>query len=172
MTNGRKIRAVIVDDEPLARRRIRRMLAADTEIEIIEDCSNGREAIEVIGKNNPDLVFLDVQMPEVDGFAVLQAISPEKMPLVIFVTAFDRYAIKAFEVYALDYLLKPFDRQRFEKSLQRAKSRLMSERAGDLGQRALSLLEELKARSSHIERLVIKSGGRAFFLKIDEIDWI
>jgi two-component system LytT family response regulator len=94
------------------------------------------------------------------------------MPLVIFVTAFDRYAIKAFEVYALDYLLKPFDRQRFEKSLQRAKSRLMSERAGDLGQRALSLLEELKARSSHIERLVIKSGGRAFFLKIDEIDWI
>jgi two-component system LytT family response regulator len=172
MKNGRKIRAVIVDDEPLARRRIRRMLAADTEIEIIEDCSNGREAIKAIGKQTPDLVFLDVQMPEVDGFAVLQAISPEKMPLVIFVTAFDRYAIKAFEVYALDYLLKPFDRQRFEKSLQRAKSRLMSERAGDLGQRALSLLEELKARSSHIERLVIKSGGRAFFLKIDEIDWI
>jgi two-component system LytT family response regulator len=172
MKNGRKIRAVIVDDEPLARRRIRRMLAADTEIEIIEDCSNGREAIKAIGKQTPDLVFLDVQMPEVDGFAVLQSISPEKMPLVIFVTAFDRYAIKAFEVYALDYLLKPFDRHRFEKSLQRAKSRLMSERAGDLGQRALSLLEELKARSSHIERLVIKSGGRAFFLKIDEIDWI
>ncbi len=172
MTNVQKIRAVIVDDEPLARRRIRRMLVADSEIEILEDCSNGREAIEVIGKQSPDLVFLDVQMPEVDGFAVLQSIKPEKMPLVVFVTAFDRYAIRAFEFYALDYLLKPFDRRRFERSLERAKSRLSSGREGDLGQRALSLLEELKARSNHIERLVIKSGGRAFFLKIDEIDWI
>lgn len=172
MTNAQKIRAIIVDDEPLARRRIRRMLAADSAVEIVADCSGGREAIEAIGRRAPDLLFLDVQMPEVDGFAVLQSIKPEKMPLVIFVTAFDQYAIRAFEFYALDYLLKPFDRRRFEKALERAKSRLSGARGEDLGQRALSLLEELKARSSHIERLVVKSGGRAFFLKTDEIDWI
>jgi two-component system LytT family response regulator len=172
VTDTRKIRALIVDDEPLGRRRIRRMLARDAGVEIAGDCANGRDAVARIRELRPDLVFLDVQMPEMDGFAVLEAVGAEAMPLVIFVTAFDQYALRAFEVYALDYLLKPFDRRRFDKALSRAKARLLSDRTSDVGQQALALLEELKARSSHIERLVVKSGGRAFFLKTEEIDWI
>ncbi len=172
MTAGRRIRTLIVDDEPLARRKIRRMLAHDPEVEILGDCANGREAIAAIITHNPDLVFLDVQMPEIDGFDVLESIPPAGMPFVIFVTAYDQYALRAFEVSAVDYLVKPFDRRRFEKALQRAKARLTTERGSDLSQQTLALLEELKARSSHIERLVIKAGGRAFFLKTEEIDWI
>ncbi len=171
MTDTVKIRALIVDDEPLARRRIRRMLAHHADVEIIGDSANGRDAILVIRDQAPDLVFLDVLMPEMDGFAVLEALSAEAMPLIIFVTAYDQYALRAFEVYALDYLLKPFDRQRFDKALQRAKARLVNERS-DINQRALALLEELRAQTSHVERMVIKSGGRAFFLKTDEIDWV
>ena len=172
MTDKRRIRALIVDDEPLARRRLRRMLARDAEVEIAGDCENGREAVARIRELRPDLVFLDVQMPEMDGFEVLEAVGAVAMPLVIFVTAFDQYALQAFEVCALDYLLKPFDRRRFEKALNRAKARLLSDRTSDVGQQALALLEELRARSSHLERLVVKSGGRAFFLKTEEIDWI
>lgn len=172
MTAAAKIRTLIVDDEPLARRKIRRMLARDPEVEILDDCANGREAIATISANNPDLVFLDVQMPEIDGFDVLESIPPAGLPFVIFVTAYDQYALRAFEVSAVDYLVKPFDRRRFEKALQRAKTRLSAERGSDLNQQTLALLEELKARSSHVERLVVKAGGRAFFLKTEEIDWI
>jgi len=172
MTAGRIIRAVIIDDEPLARRKIRQMLARDPEVEVVGDCGNGREAIAAINAQNPDLVFLDVQMPEVDGFAVLESIAAPRSPLVIFVTAYDQYALRAFEVSAVDYLVKPFDRRRFEKAMQRAKSRIESERGSDVNRQALALLAELRARSSHIERLVIKAGGRAFFLKTEEIDWI
>jgi two-component system LytT family response regulator len=172
MTVGRRIRALIVDDEPLARRKIRRLLARDAEVAIVGDCANGREAIEAISNQNPDLVFLDVQMPEIDGFAVLGSSPAAHIPLVIFVTAYDQYALRAFEVSAVDYLVKPFDRRRFEKALQRAKSRLATERGSDLNQQTLALLTELKARSNHIERLVIKAGGRAFFLKTEEIDWV
>ncbi|MEK6286193.1 MAG: LytTR family DNA-binding domain-containing protein [Acidobacteriota bacterium] len=172
MTAGRRIRVLIVDDEPLARRKIRRMLAHDPEVEILADSANGREAIAAIGAQNPDLVFLDVQMPEIDGFDVLESIAEPQIPLVIFVTAYDQYALRAFEVSAVDYLVKPFDRTRFEKALQRAKSRLASERGDNLNRQTLALLAELKAKPSHIERLVIKAGGRAFFLKTEEIDWI
>jgi two-component system, LytTR family, response regulator len=171
MTAAIKTGALIVDDEPLARRRIRRMLARHPEIEILGDAANGREAITAIRELAPDLVFLDVQMPELDGFAVLEAIGAQLMPLVIFVSAYDQYALRAFEVCALDYLLKPFDRQRFDKALQRAKGRLANERT-DINQRALRLLEELRAERSHAERMLVKSGGRAFFLKTDEIDWV
>src|SRR5437660_9720209 len=172
MTAVRKIRAVIVDDEPLARRRIRRMLAHDAEVDVVGDCGNGKDAIATIKNLNPNLLFLDVQMPEVDGFDVLESIDPKRMPFVIFVTAYDQYALRAFEVSAVDYLVKPFDRSRFEKALARAKSCLANERADDFSQQTLALLEELKARSNHVERLVIKAGGRAFFLKTEEIDWI
>jgi len=172
MTAPKRIRTIIVDDEPLARRKIRRMLSRDSEVEILGDCANGKEAIQAIGASAPDLVFLDVQMPEIDGFDVLEALPPARVPFVIFVTAYDQYALRAFEVSAVDYLVKPFDRRRFEKSLQRAKARLSNERGTDLNQQTLALLEELKARSSHTERLVIKAGGRAFFLKTEEIDWI
>src|SRR6266496_658947 len=129
-----KIRALVVDDEPLARRRIRRLLSRDADIEIIGDCGNGYEAINAITEHKPDLVFLDVQMPEVDGFAVLEGIDPRALPFVVFVTAYDQYALKAFEVSAVDYLLKPFDRKRFEKALQRAKMRMSSERGSELNQ--------------------------------------
>jgi len=172
MTSSKTIRALIVDDEPLARRRIKRMLAHDPEVAIVADCSNGKEAIAAIKSESPDLIFLDVQMPEVDGFDVLAGAQTSGMPLVIFVTAYDQYALRAFEVAAVDYLVKPFDRRRFEGALQRAKSRLASGRESDVNQQTLALLAELKAQSSHIERLVIKAGGRAFFLKTDEIDWI
>jgi len=172
MTAGPKIRALIVDDEPLARHRIRRLLARDADIGTIADCANGYEAITAINEHAPDLLFLDVQMPELDGFAVLERLKSEPMPLVIFVTAYNQYALRAFEVSAVDYLLKPFDRQRFDKALQRAKSRLLTDRGGELNQRALALLEALKAQSSHLERLLVKAGGRAFFLKTEEIDWI
>ena len=171
MTSTKTIRTLIVDDEPLARRRIRRMLARHPEVDVIGECANGREAIAAIREQQPALVFLDVQMPEVDGFAVLKQISPESLPLVIFVTAYDQYALRAVDVYALDYLLKPFDRRRFDQALQRAKSRSLNERS-DVSQRALALLEELRAQQSHLERMVIKAGGRAFFLKTEEIDWV
>ena len=172
MISTSKIRALVVDDEPLARRRIRKLLARDVEVEVIGDCANGYEAIEAINRQSPHLVFLDVQMPEIDGFAVLEELDQSAMPFVIFVTAYDQYALKAFEVSAVDYLLKPFDRKRFQQALQRAKTRLITERERGLNQETLALLQELKARSQCLERLLIKSGGRAFFLKTDEIDWI
>ncbi|PWT94501.1 MAG: DNA-binding response regulator [Blastocatellia bacterium] len=171
MIAANKIRALVVDDEPLARRRLRKLLSRDVEVEVIGDCANGYEAIDAINQQAPHLVFLDVQMPEVDGFAVLEKLDQDAMPFVIFVTAYDKYALKAFEVSAVDYLLKPFDKKRFEQALQRAKTRLFSEREG-VNQETLALLKELKARSLCLERLLIKSGGRAFFLKTDEIDWI
>src|SRR6476469_4090428 len=128
MNTSTKIRALVVDDEPLARRRIRKLLSRDVEVEVIGDCANGYEAIEAINRQAPHLVFLDVQMPEVDGFTVLENLDQSARPFVIFVTAYDQYALRAFEVSAVDYLVKPFDRRRFEKALQRAKARLASER--------------------------------------------
>lgn len=172
MTALTRIKTVIVDDEPLARRRIKRLLARDAQVEVAGDCGNGKDAIIAIRELDPDLLFLDVQMPEIDGFDVLESLPPDDLPFVIFVTAYDQYALRAFEVSAVDYLVKPFDRARFEKALQRAKSRLASERGSELNRQTLALLDELKARASHTERLVIKAGGRAFFLKVDEIDWI
>jgi len=166
------MRALIVDDEPLARRGIVLRLRKFKDIEVVGECGDGDSALEMILTLAPDLVFLDVQMPEIDGFAVLESVAAARTPLVIFVTAYDQYALRAFEVSAVDYLVKPFDRRRFEKAMQRAKSRLATERGVDLNQQTLALLTELKARSNHIERLVIKAGGRAFFLKTDEIDWI
>ena len=128
MNEGPKIRVAIVDDEPLARRRIRKLLARDSDVETVCDCADGYEAVEAIGEHAPDLVFLDVQMPEVDGFGVLERLDAERLPFVIFVTAYDQYALRAFEVSAVDYLLKPFDRKRFTQALQRAKARLATER--------------------------------------------
>ena len=172
MTESAKIRVLIVDDEPLARRRIKRMLGGDPEVEVIEDCASGHQALAMMRDSEPDLVFLDIQMPEMDGFSVLEAIAPERLPFIIFVTAYDQYALRAFEFYALDYLLKPFDRERFEKAMQRARDRISKEKGDELNQRTIALLEEIKARSEYLGRLVIKSGGRVFFIKTDEIDWI
>lgn len=172
MADATRIRALIVDDEPLARDMIREMLADDSEVEIIGECVNGREAVEAIQTHAPDLLFLDVQMPEANAFAVLEALKTERVPLIVFVTAYDQYAVQAFDVHALDYLLKPFDRERFETAMQRVKAQLRQQTNGDREQRILTILEELKAETKHLERLVIKNAGRVFFLETDEIDWI
>src|SRR5262245_20823637 len=165
-----KIRTLIVDDEPLARERIVDMLAGDAEVDIIGECGDGLAAVAAIESHRPDLIFLDVQMPELDGFGVLEVI--EATPVIIFVTAYDQYALRAFEVHALDYLLKPFERERFDKALQRAKHQIERERAGAVNRELAELLADLKSRPKPIERLVIKAGGRVFFLRVDEIDWI
>lgn len=168
------IRVLIVDDELLGRTVIREMLRGDTEVEIIGECASGREAINLIQQHRPDLVFLDVQMPVLDGFAVLSALDPQQMPFIIFVTAYDQYAVRAFEVYALDYLLKPFDRERFSKALQRAKETMRQSRNSEVNERILALLEKQQTPpdSAYLERLVIKANGRVLFLRTDEIDWI
>ena len=167
-----KIRALIVDDEPLARERIVDLLAREAEIELIGECGNGLSALAMIESRKPDLLFLDVQMPELDGFGVLEALDDACLPVTIFVTAYDQYALRAFEVHALDYLLKPFDRERFEKALQHAKGHIAQARAGAVNQQLAALLADLKTKPKPVERLVIKSGGRVFFLRVEEIDWI
>jgi len=172
MSGATCIRTLIVDDEPLARERIRDMLASDPSIEIVSECANGEEAIEAIQQFSPDLVFLDVEMPGIDGFAVLDGLPAERMPTIVFVTAYDQYAVRAFEVYALDYLLKPFDQERFEKALTRAKGHITSERSDALSERILRAIEDIKTKPVHLERLVIKMNGHVFFMKAEEIDWL
>jgi two-component system LytT family response regulator len=167
-----KIRALIVDDEPLARERIRTLLEGEPEIELIGECADGLRAVTSIRTEKPDLVFLDVQMPELGGFEVIEALKDERLPAVIFVTAHDKYALRAFDVHALDYLLKPFDRERFHKAVARARDALERERRGEIDKRLLELLKDVRPESKALERLVIKSAGRVFFLKTDEIDWI
>ena len=167
-----KLQVLIVDDEPLARRRIRALLKGEKDVEIVGECGDGRQAIAAIQKQRPDLVFLDVQMPEVDGFGVVESVGAADMPAVVFVTAYDRYALNAFEVHALDYLLKPFDEERFQGALARARSEIRRERTDDVHQRLLALLEHLQPPGKHLDRLLVKSAGRIFFLKVEEIDWI
>jgi two-component system LytT family response regulator len=134
--------------------------------------SNEAEAVSAIQQQHPDLVFLDVQMPACDGFGVIQQLGPEQVPAVVFVTAYDEYALKAFEVHAIDYLLKPFGRDRFAQTLQHAREHLERRRAGDLGKRLMALVQDIKPEPQRLDRLVVKSGGRVFFLRTQEIDWI
>jgi len=163
---------MIVDDEPLARRGIRAHLAEEKDIEVVAECGDGREAVRLIRELEPDLVFLDVQMPELDGFGVLEAIAAERLPNVIFVTAYDKYALRAFDVHALDYLLKPFDAERFAKALARARSQTEREGLSEISLRLQSLIEDLKTNQKYAERLVVKTAGRIFFLGVGEIDWV
>ncbi len=166
------LRTLIVDDEPLARERLHKLLKAEPDIEILGECANGWEALAAIEKQKPDLVFLDVQMPEMDGLEVLAELGDGPLPAVIFCTAYDRFALKAFELHALDYLLKPFDLRRFQKALQRAREQIKLKHTGDLSQRLSSLLAELKSEPKHQDRLAIKTGDRVLLLRVDEIDWI
>jgi two-component system LytT family response regulator len=168
----KKIRTLVVDDEPLARERLNGLLFGEPDIEVVGHCRDGEEAVTSIVDLSPDLVFLDVQMPQMNGFEVIEAVGNERMPLVIFVTAYDQHALKAFQVRALDYLLKPFDRERFSEALQRARKQIEREETGDLGRRLLALVKDLRKDQPRAERLVVKSGGRLFFLRADEIDWI
>ena len=167
-----KIRALIVDDEPLARERIRTLLRKEPDIEVADECGDGMRAIAAIAKLRPDLVFLDVQMPESSGFDVVEAIGAERMPAVIFVTAYDKYALRAFDVHALDYLLKPFDRARFREALERARTQIRHEQSGEINRRLLALLKDVRPEGQRRERLVVRDGGRILFLRTDEIDWI
>ncbi|HEV2800789.1 MAG TPA: LytTR family DNA-binding domain-containing protein [Pyrinomonadaceae bacterium] len=167
------IRTLIVDDEPLARERIKRFLADERDLELVGECAEGREAVAAIKNLKPDLVFLDIQIPELDGFGVLKAVGIAEMPAVIFVTAYDRYALQAFDVNALDYLLKPYNHERFRTAVERARAQLSNGAKGELNERLLSLLENFKAESPRpVERLMIKSSGRVFFLRTEELDWI
>jgi two-component system LytT family response regulator len=171
----KKIRALIVDDEPIARKGIRRELERDPGICVTGECRNGRDAVAFILEHAPDLVFLDLQMPELDGFGVVEQVGVEQMPTVVFVTAFDEFALKAFEMHALDYLLKPFNSRRFQKTLQRAKTRIQQSQAGDVNERLLALIQETRPAQkpeSFLQRIVVKNAGRIFFLNVEEIDWI
>jgi two-component system LytT family response regulator len=180
-----KICALIVDDEQPARQRILELLENVPDVEIIGECTSGPEAVKIIQEQKPDLVFLDVQMPEVDGFGVLEAVSANSMPVTVFVTAYDRYALKAFEANALDYLLKPYSDQRFETALARARMHLQTQKRDELSRKMLALFQDYNHHrlppqsmgpprdgENKVDRLVVKSGGRVFFLKADEIDWI
>jgi two-component system LytT family response regulator len=166
------LRLLVVDDEPLARERIVSLLAQETDCEVVGECRDGREAIEAIGRLSPDVVFLDVQMPEVDGFDVLREVGVDAVPALVFVTAYDQYALKAFEVHAVDYLLKPFDRARFESALGRARAQVAKAHTDATGAKLLDLLKDLRPQRAAVERLVVKDSGRIFFLRTDEIDWI
>jgi two-component system, LytTR family, response regulator len=163
-TPQRTIRTLVVDDEPLARTNLILLLRRDEEIEIIGECGSGAEAVDTIRTARPDLVFLDVQMPECDGFDVVEMLGGEAPPALIFVTAYDRYALKAFEAGALDYLLKPFDNARFLRSLSRAKGQIARDRK--------ALENAGSGTTRHSERLIVKSAGRVSFLNVTEIDWI
>ncbi len=165
-----KMRVLIVDDEPWARRRIASLLRSEQDVEIVGECGDGAEAVARIVELAPDLVFLDVQMPEIDGFEVLEAVGSERMPRVIFVTAYDSYALRAFEAQALDYLLKPFDDERFARALDRARKELAQ--PPPLLERGLrALIESLPRDRKFLQRLVVKAGGRVLFLRTSDVDW-
>src|SRR6476660_790979 len=167
-----KVRTLIADDEPLARERLRQLLADQPEIELIGECADGREAVGAIPEKSPELILLDVQMPELDGCAVLEAINAEPMPIIVFVTAHDKFALKAFEVHAVDYLLKPFDRERFKKALTRALDRVKHRDNTTPDQAQAALLAELKPAAKPPERLAVKTGGRVIFVKVGDVDYI
>lgn len=163
---------LIVDDEPLARDRIRELLKSDRELVISGEARNGAEAIQAITAQAPDIVFLDVQMPDMDGFEVLKSLQVKQMPLIIFVTAFDQHAIRAFDVNAIDYLMKPFDRSRFAVAVDRAKDRLKHPANESDTNRLVKLLEQLNSRPSYLERFAIKTGEKVLFVRAVDVDSI
>jgi two-component system LytT family response regulator len=162
------IRTLLVDDERPARRKMQRLLTAAGDFEVIGEASDGEEAISAIARLRPELVFLDVQMPKLDGFAVATALT-SPLPEIVFVTAHDQFALKAFEVHALDYLLKPYDEERFQKVLQRVRER---RRQGDVVEHLQRLIADLKKQPNHADRILITENERAFFVAVSEIDWI
>jgi len=164
------IRVLLSDDEALARERLRRLMEDESDLEIVAECADGKSAITTIKREKPDLVFLDVQMPEVDGFGVVAALK-EEMPLTIFVTAYDRYAMKAFEVHALDYLLKPVTQERLSEALDHARKQLQHPSEAMFQRRVLDMLNELDSRQHAPQRIVIKADGEIVCLKPNEIDW-
>ncbi len=176
-----RFRAVIVDDEPTARRGVRLLLERDAAVDIVGEAATGAEAAELMRRVKPELAFLDVQMPAGDGFAALAQLAPEERPAVVFVTAYDEHALRAFEVNAVDYLLKPYDDLRFAAALQRAKDEVRRRQADTVNARLTQLLDYLQQTGAATasaaaerpgDRILVKSSGEIFFLKAEEIDWI
>lgn len=161
-----------MDDVPLARRHIRRYLDNDPAFEVIGDCGDGNSAVDMISAAHPELVFLDVQMPELSGFGVLERLEAQLLPAVIFVTAHDEYALRAFEIHALDYLLKPFNRARFETALRHAREQIEMRRRGQRDDRLDALIEDIKAGSRYRSRIAVTTRARTFLIPVDGVDWI
>jgi two-component system LytT family response regulator len=173
-----KIRVLVVDDEPLARRGIRQLLRPEKDFVIVGEAANGHEAIAAMQKLTPDLVFLDIQMPLLDGFSFVEKVGAENLPAIVFVTAYDEHAIRAFEINALDYLLKPIDAERFQKTLNRVREEIENEQAKDFDRRLSSLLRDLESAKStegqpvYPERVAVREAGHITFVEADDIDWI
>jgi two-component system LytT family response regulator len=180
MTLDRPLTACIVDDEELARRGVRSRLASHDDIEVLAECKSGRGAVAAIRSREVDLVFLDVQMPGLDGFDVIQKVGPDAMPVTIFVTAYDEYALRAFDVHALDYLLKPLEEERFAEALGHARERLSEQEAGQFGERLAAFVSDLDDANdgapapgaTPTDRFVVKSGGRVRFVAAADIEWV
>jgi two-component system, LytTR family, response regulator len=174
-STGAAMRAIIADDERLAREKLRILLASEPNIKLVAECHDGQQALSAIRTYRADLLLLDIQMPGMDGFQVLNELSPEEMPVVIFTSAYDQYAIRAFEAHALDYLLKPFDQERLHHAIERARLELNKSRDREITHRILDLLSQVKSEMptpSSEGRLVIRAKGRVVFLNLSEIDWI
>ncbi|MBX7150386.1 LytTR family DNA-binding domain-containing protein [bacterium] len=180
MKSVSKIKTVIVDDEPLARRRIKKLISAQPDIELFAECNNGKDALTVIENAHPDLVFLDVQMPEWNGFDVIERMDIQSLPVIIFVTAYDTYAIKAFDVHAIDYILKPFDDERFFHALDRAREFIRHKETGEWAKRIYNMITGIHPErppesvevSRYLDRIVVKSSGRIHFVPVETVDWI
>ncbi len=166
------MRTIIADDERLARKKLRILLGSEPGIEIVAECSDGKQTIAAVHANKPDLLLLDVQLPDIDGFGVLRAIQVDEMPVVIFTTAYDQYAVKAFQAHALDYLLKPFDHGRLHHAIDRARAEFLKAQDRETTCRILDFLAKTKYESPRDGRLAFKTGGRVVFLPLDDIDWL
>jgi two-component system, LytTR family, response regulator len=166
------IRTIIADDESLARKKLRVLLNAECGVTVVAECKDGKQTIAAVQTHKPDLLLLDIQMPDLDGFQVQEKIPVDQMPVVIFTTAYDQYAIRAFETNALDYLLKPFNQERLHRALERVKAELLKSHEHSVKARILDLLGKTKPEPAQLRRLVIRTGGRVVFLELDEVDWI
>ena len=167
------IRTLIVDDQRLFRERLRGLLADEAEVEVVGECDDGCKAVVAIESLSPDLVFLDVQVPNLDGFHILESVGPDRIPAVVFVTESEQYAVRAFDVQAVDYLLKPFGRERLQRALGRVREQITRENLSDLSGQLAALLEQKKPpQDRYLKRIMIKEGGRLFFLRTPDIDWV
>jgi two-component system, LytTR family, response regulator len=166
------IRTVIADDENLARKKLRLLLSSEYGVNVVAECKDGKQTIAAVQAHKPDLLLLDIQMPDMDGFQVQEKIFSEHMPVIIFTTAYDQYAIRAFETHALDYLLKPFNQERLHCALDRVKAELLKSHEHSVKTRILDLMGKAKPEPAPLRRLVIRTGGRVVFLDLDEVDWI
>ena len=169
------IRTIIADDEHLAREKLRLLLGEESGVQVVAECQNGQATIDAVHDYKPDLLLIDIRMPDMDGFQVLEKIAPDEMPVVVFTTAYDQFAIRAFDAHALDYLLKPFEQERLHDAIERTRAELLKSHQLDLTTRILDLLAKADPKGepkSSDDRMVIRAGGKVVFLDVKEIDWI